>query len=112
MLDQSDKTSVTLQDILKHPVGLSYFKQHLANDDPSLAKLVKCATSIEKYKKCVVPEKKLKKAAKIFKKHIKGNTKYFPKEVQAEIAGQVCSRHRRPGIVVHRILQQRAAPPC
>ena len=85
---KSNPDSVQLSDLLQHPVGVRYFMQFLATSDGALAKSVKCFKGIEKYKKKVVPEKKLKKALKIFKKFIKGS-EYIPKEVQAEIASQV-----------------------
>ena len=84
----SNPDSVGLADLLAHPVGVRYYMQFLATTDPNLAKSVKCFKGIEKYKKKVVPEKKMKKALKIFKKFIKGS-EYIPKQVQNEIAGQV-----------------------
>jgi len=80
--------SVKLEDMLGHPVGVRYFMQFLATSDPGLAKSVKAFKSIDKYKKKVVPEKKMKKALKIFKKFVKGS-EYVPKEVQAALAEQV-----------------------
>ena len=81
-------SDVSLDDILKHPVGLRYFMQHLATELPDLAKAAKVFKAIEKYKKKVVPEKKMKKALKIFKKFVRGS-QFVPKATQAEIADQV-----------------------
>jgi len=90
MKDKKNKTPVeiTLQDVLKHPVGVRYFSQFLHGVDPKLAKHVKAFKSIEKYKTKVVPNKKHKKALKIFKKYVKGSD-FVPKDVQNELATQV-----------------------
>jgi hypothetical protein len=79
---------VALDDVIKHPVGVRYFMQFLASEDKHLVKLAKCNKSISKYKKAVVPEKKLKKAKKIFKKYVHGNP-LVPKPTQSQIADQV-----------------------
>jgi len=81
-------SDVSLDDILKHPVGLRYLMQHLSAELPDLAKAAKVFKAIEKYKKKVVPEKKMKKALKIFKKFVRGS-QFIPKATQAEIADQV-----------------------
>jgi len=79
---------ITLNDILAHPVAIRYFMQHVAATDTTLSKSIKLFKSVEKYKKKVVPEKKMKKALKIFKKFIKGS-EYIPKDVVGQIAEQV-----------------------
>ena len=79
---------VRLSDVLHHPVGVRYFSQYLATADPALAKSVRAFKSIEKYRNKVVPERKGKKALKIFKKYVKGST-VIPRDVQNELASQV-----------------------
>lgn len=85
---KDNPATVKLNDVLKHPVGLRYFMQHMGAVEADLAKVAKVFKAIEKYKKNVVPERKMKKAAKIFKKYVRGS-KFLPKDLQAEIAGFV-----------------------
>ena len=58
---QNDPSAIMLKDIIKHPVGLRYFMQHMSSIDPDLGKSVKAFKAIEKFKKNVVPERKMKK---------------------------------------------------
>jgi len=85
---KKDSVTLTLVDVLKHPVGVRYYSQYLETIDNKLAKTVKVFKSIEKYKTKVVPTKKYKKALKIFKKYVKGSA-HVPKEMQNELASQV-----------------------
>lgn len=81
--------TLSLLDILKHPVGVRYFGQYLeANADAASAKMVKSFKSIEKYKTKVVPAKKHKKALKIFKKFVQKND-LIEKSLKNELAEQV-----------------------
>ena len=68
-------------------MGVRYFMQFLAAGDANLAKAVKLFKANVKYKSKVVPEKKQKKALKMFKKFIKGS-EYVPKALQNELGLQ------------------------
>ena len=85
---QDSPTSVTLADVLNHPVGLVYLLQYLATNDSMLAPLAKASKSISKFKKKVVPEKRLKAAAKIFKKYVRASD-LIPADLKSQLAEQV-----------------------
>ena len=66
--------------------------QFLASKNPALAKTIRATKAIEKYKKCVVPERKKKKAMKVFKKFVGPKSacaEIIPKETMMKIAGEV-----------------------
>jgi len=85
---QRDPHGVNVSLLMKHPVGVKYFMEYIARTDAKFAKALKSMKSIEKYKRKVVPEKKMKLAAKIFKKYVKDN-ELLSKEDKAQIASQV-----------------------
>ena len=80
--------SVNLSDLLNHPVGLIYLLQYLATSESMLAPLAKASKSITKFKKKVVPEKRLKAAAKIYKKYVRAND-LIPADLKSQLAEQV-----------------------
>jgi hypothetical protein len=84
----ADPHAVRIGDLLRHPVGLRYFSQFLETTNPGLSKMIKCLKGIDKYKQKVVPEKKHKKALKIFKKYVNGS-EFIPKKEQGELATQL-----------------------
>ena len=69
-------------------MGIRYFTQYMQTVDPSLAKMVKCFKSIEKYRQKVVPKKKHKKALKIFKKFVQ-KSEHVKKELQNQLADKL-----------------------
>jgi len=80
--------AIKLTDVAKHPLGLHYLCEYAVTQDAALAKTLRVLEGVEAYKRKNVPQKKMEKAAKIYKEFIVDNP-LFPKEVQQQIAEQV-----------------------
>jgi len=87
---QGNPMNAKAADIVTHPLGAHFAKEHLASigADPALTSFVGALSAIEAYKKILLPEKKVKTAIKIVETYVKDNKLVSP-ELQLDLTEQV-----------------------